>query len=116
MDAHAEHALAQLVRNVVSRDLDELHARIESLERELAAPRSFHRRELHRQRRAAVLHARRQGMSIAAIAAATGLGTTTVARILNGDRVAEPERVLGRDGKRYPARAGNGGSGGRGAA
>jgi hypothetical protein len=117
VDAAAETALAELVRAVVSRDLDELLARVERLERELAAPRSFHRRELERQRRAAVLHARAQGMSIAVIAAATGLGATTVARILDGERVSEPERVRGLDGKLYPARhAGNGRNGGRGGA
>jgi hypothetical protein len=65
VDAAAERALAELVRAVVSRDLDELHARVARLERELAAPRSFARAELDRQRRAAVLHARRQGLSIA---------------------------------------------------
>lgn len=108
MDARAEQALAELVRGVVSRDLDELYTRLEHLERQLAAPRSFARDELDRQRRAAVLHARGQGLSIAMIAAATGLGRTTVATILEREQVAEPERVRGLDGKSHPARHANG--------
>lgn len=108
MDAAQRLALEELVRGVMSRDLDELLVRVERLERELAAPRSFARHELERQRRAAVLHARRQGLSIAMIAAALGLGTSTVAAILEAEQVAEPARVRGRDGKLHPSRHRNG--------
>jgi Homeodomain-like domain len=100
----------------VSRELDELYARVDRIEHQLAAPRTFARAELDRQRRAAVLHARRQGLSIAMIASALGLGRSTVATILDGEQVAGPERVLGLglDGKSHPARhVENGRNGGR---
>jgi hypothetical protein len=104
MDSHAEMAFAELVRGVVSRELDELYARVDRIEQQLAAPRTFARAELDRQLRAAVLHARRQRLSIAMIASALGLGRSTVATILDDEQVAEPERVLGLDGKSHPAR------------
>jgi hypothetical protein len=37
VDVHAEMAFAEAVRSVVSRDLDELHVRVDRLEKELAA-------------------------------------------------------------------------------
>jgi Homeodomain-like domain len=107
MDAAQRLALEQLCRHALAAELDELEARVAQLERRLG-PRSFARHELDRQRRAAVLHARRQGLSIAMIAAALGLGTSTVAAILEAEQVDEPERVRGRDGKLHPARHRNG--------
>jgi AraC-like DNA-binding protein len=104
VDAAAHTALTEMVRATVSRDLDELHARVDALEQRLAAPRSFHRAELERQRRAAVLAARAEGLSFAKIASVLGVSTRTVATIVNGERVAEPAEVLGVDGRLHAAR------------
>jgi DNA-binding NarL/FixJ family response regulator len=80
--------------------VDDLAERVEALEAQLPTPR-FARRELERQRRAAVLSARAEGLSIAKIAAVLGLGTRTVAGIVDGAPV--PPKVTGIDGSRHPS-------------
>jgi hypothetical protein len=64
MDAEVRKRLKQEVDaiNRMRFALDDLAGRVEALEAQLPAPRSFSRRELDRQRRAAVLHARKQGL------------------------------------------------------
>ena len=62
VDARAEMALAEMVRAVVSADLDELHARVEQLEQQLLEPRSFSYREHVAQRRWAVVELRASGL------------------------------------------------------
>jgi hypothetical protein len=106
VDERARAALVDLIRQTVSADLDELYVRLDRIERRIATSRSFAREELDRQRREAVRHARQRGLSISMIAAALGIGRTTVATIIERERIAEPDYVTGMDGKRHPARHG----------
>jgi Helix-turn-helix domain of resolvase len=56
--------------------------------------------------RARVAALRQQGLSISRIAAATGLGRSSVYRVLEGVDVETPEYVVGASGKRYPSARG----------
>jgi Homeodomain-like domain len=103
MDVEARFTFERAVHDAMHHDLQEIFTRLEQLERLLVAPRSFTRQELDRQRVEAVRHARQRGLSIGVIAAALGLGRTTVAEIIEREQIAGPDRVVGRDGKRHPA-------------
>ena len=105
MDARAEMALAELVRAVVSRDLDELYTRLEHLERHLSTPAfGYHEHVAHRRR--VVVELRASGLSIAAIGRRLGVAASTVERDLEVTPHTPPSHVLGLDGKRQPARKG----------
>jgi DNA-binding NarL/FixJ family response regulator len=104
VDDHARLALAELVREVVSRDLDELHARLEALERQVAEGSVFAHREHLAQRRRAVVALRLTGLSISAVAERLGLGRSTVERDLQVTPHTAPDYVVGLDGKRQPSR------------
>ena len=103
MDAAAEQALADMVRAVVSRDLDELHARLAALEQQVASP-AFAYHEHLAARRQAVVALRQAGLSITKIARQLGLGRTTVERDLQVTPHNPPAYVVGEDGKRQPSR------------
>jgi DNA-binding CsgD family transcriptional regulator len=81
VDARAEQALAELVRHVMSRDLDELYTRLERLERQLAPPVTRREYLEARKRRAAEL--RRSGLNTADVARRLGIARSTAARDLN---------------------------------
>ena len=70
MDERAQAALAEMIRAVVGRDLDELYARLDRLEQ---SGRSFSYAEHVEQRRRAVVALRADGLSIAAVARRLGL-------------------------------------------
>jgi DNA-binding NarL/FixJ family response regulator len=102
MDARAEMALREVIRSVVSRDLDELVVRLERLEQSLSP--SFTYREHVAQRRRVVVELRACGLSIAAIGRQLGVAASTVERDLQQTEHAAPDYVVGLDGKRQPSR------------
>lgn len=73
--------------------------------RAIAATLNQDRRMLSKGQRVQVVHAlREEGHSLRAIAGAVGVEETTVRRDLSGAAGAAPDSIVGRDGKRYPAR------------
>ena len=62
--------------------------------------------EARERRRAAVAALRRREWAIHRIACALDLADKTVSRDLAATGVPDPERVVGRDGRRFPARRG----------
>lgn len=110
MDDAARQALEQLVRPIVSRELDSLSVELVMLRRELVALRAvsglLDRGEIERRQRVAEL--RRTGASVRAIAAATGSDRATVTADLKALDVPRPARVRGLDGRvtRGPSSAG----------
>lgn len=81
--------------------------RVESDEqaREIAATLNTDRRQLApAQRREIVAALREQGHSLRAIAGAVGVSDMQVSRDLSGATDVAPDRVVGRDGKKYPAK------------
>jgi DNA-binding NarL/FixJ family response regulator len=103
VDARAELALREVIRSVVSADLDELHNRIDRLEQ---SGRSFSYTEHLVQRRRAVVELRAAGLSIAAVAKQLGLAVSTVERDLDATEHTVPTYARGRDGKMHPTRKG----------
>ena len=103
MDVRAEQALREAIRGVVGADLDELNARLDHLERYVSPP-PFAYRDHVAARRATVVKLRQDGLSIAAIAEALKIATSTVARDLRETEHAAPAYVIGLDGKRQPSR------------
>jgi ParB-like chromosome segregation protein Spo0J len=73
--------------------------------REIARTLNVDRRHMSAdQRRQVAVTLREQGHSTTAIAGAVGVSDETIRRDLSGSTYVEPETVLGRDGKRYPAK------------
>jgi hypothetical protein len=78
MDDRARLALEELVRALVSRDLDELHVRVSALEERSSLTRGDYLES--RRRTAAELH--RRGVTLAEIARRLGVAPSTAARDL----------------------------------
>jgi DNA-binding NarL/FixJ family response regulator len=102
----AEVVLRGHIRTELAAELDlleDLHRRVDQLERR---PALFTTAEQRRQRRAAVMYARAEGLSVAMISRLLGLSRNTVSRILSEVEDSPPPSVLGADGRSYRARDG----------
>jgi DNA-directed RNA polymerase specialized sigma24 family protein len=104
VDHAARDALNEMIRSVVSADLDELYTRLERVERHLPSARAFSYHEHVAQRRRVVVALRADGLSIAAIGKRLGVAVSTVARDLEATPHTPPRFVTGLDGKRQAAR------------